>query len=222
MRSTNGGQARDLERVRYVAANYEHLQGLRKVPLGFLLLLTVCAALLTVYWTSINGRVPESYVSGGFALIFALVVVSIVLPHFISVRYERRFGTVQRYRPVPRKRKILYATMVLALLLGGSLPLLVMGITMLVAYWPDRRWQRHYIALGASAVGVYLVHTASVIVWFATDAWIWPTGETISGVPRTFAMTVVACYLVGGGVLDHLLLVRTMKGAPEEGDAGAV
>ena len=97
MRSTNGGQARDLERVRYVAANYEHLQGLRKVPLGFLLLLTVCAALLTVYWTSINGRVPESYVSGGFALIFALVVVSIVLPHFISVRYERRFGTVQRY-----------------------------------------------------------------------------------------------------------------------------
>ncbi len=222
MRSANDTQARDLERIRYVAANYEHLQGLRKLPLGIFLLLTVSAALYSVFWTSVEGQIPEPYVIGGFALVFALFVASIVLPHFVSVRYEHRYGTVQRYRAIPRRRKVLYVTMVLAILLGGSLPMLVMGVAMLAAYWPDRRFQRHYVVLSVLAICIALAHIASTFVWFATGDWIWITGEAMSGLPRMFAMTLIATYLIVGGILDHLLLVRTMKAAPGENDAGAV
>ena len=221
MWSDEAVQARDLERIRYVAANYEHLQGLRKLPLGIFLLLTIFAALYSVFWTSVDGQIPESYVLGGFALIFAVFVASIVLPHFVSVGYEQRYGTVQRYRSIPRRRKVLYVTMVLAILLGGYLPMLVMGIAMLAAYWPDRRFQKHYVMLGMLAVFVAIAHVASTFAWFATGDWVWITGEAMSGLPRMFVMTVIALYLIVGGVLDHLLLVRTMKTAPEEGDVGA-
>ena len=211
-----------MERIRYVAANYEHLQGLRKVPLGIFLLLTVSAAWLVVSWTSTNVRIPEMYVLTSLALMFLLFIASIASPHFVSTNYERRYGTVQHYRSIPRRRKLLHATMVLAILVGGSLPMLVMGIAMLAAYWPDRRFQKHYVVVGTLAVCVALAHIASTFVWFATGDWIWITGGPMSGLPRMFAATVVACYLILGGVLDHLLLVRTMKTVPEEGDAGAV
>ena len=41
----------DLDWVRYVTANYNHLQGLRKVPIGlFLFLLLTAPLLLTRIW----------------------------------------------------------------------------------------------------------------------------------------------------------------------------
>ena len=112
--------------------------------------------------------------------------------------------------------------MVLVLLLGGSLPLLAMGIAMVVAYWPERRFQGHYVFIGAVAIGVVLAHSVSAFVYPSASSWIWPTGDELSGVPAIFAMILVTAYLIVGGILDHLLLVRTMKTAPEEDDAGAV
>ncbi len=41
---------RDLERVRYVAANYGHLQGLRKAPLGLFVWLLAAAGALALAW----------------------------------------------------------------------------------------------------------------------------------------------------------------------------
>lgn len=57
MRSVDEVRAQDLERIRYVAANYEHLQGLRKVPLGIFLLATLSAAAFYLLWTAANGPV---------------------------------------------------------------------------------------------------------------------------------------------------------------------
>lgn len=221
MRSANG--ERDLERIRYVAANYEHLQGLKRLPLGIFLLALVSAIGLSLAWTEARGgMLPGAYVLGAVALIFALFVAGIALPHFISAHYERRYGTVQRYRPMPRKRKVLYAAMALALFFGGSLPLLAMGVAMVVAYWPERRFQGHYVVIGAADIGVFLAHTMSVLPYPSASAWIWPSGAMLSGVPSMSILISVAAYLIVGGLLDHLLLVRTMRTAPEEGDAGAV
>ena len=223
MRSDNGGQERDLERIRYVAANYEHLQGLRKVPLGIFLLVLAAVIVLSWFWSEIGGRmVPSPYVVGLVAAIFVLFIAGIVLPHFISIHYERRYGTVQRFRPVARKRMVLYVTMVLALILGGTLPLLAMGVAMMVAYWPERRFQGHYVVIGAVAVGVFLAYAASIAVYLATNGGSWPTGGTGFVLPSVSPVIFVAAYLIVGGVLDYLLLVRTMKTAPEESDAGAV
>lgn len=196
---------------------------MRKVPLGIFLLALVSAIGLSLAWTEVRGEMlPGIYVWGMLALILALFVAGIALPHFISIHYERRYGTVQRYRPIPGKRKVLYAAMVLALLLGGSLPLLAMGVAMVAAYWPERRFQGHYALIGAVAIGVFLAHSASVVAHPSASAWFWPSGGMLSGVPAAFVMVVVTAYMILGGVLDHLLLVRTMKTAPEEGDARAV
>jgi len=150
MLSANGGRDRELERIRYVAANYEHLQGLRKVPLRIFMLVVVSLIVLSLVWTAVgDGAFPTPYALGSLALVFLLFVAGIVAPHFISIRYERRYGTVQRFKPVPGRRKVLYVTMILALILGGSLPLLAMGIAMVAAYWPERRFQGHYVVIGA-------------------------------------------------------------------------
>ena len=224
MRSADGGEAGYLERVRYVAANYEHLQGLRKVPPGIFLLALVAAIYLSLAWAEVRGAaVPVPYALGIVAAIFVLLVAGIVLPHFISIRYERRYGTtVRRYGEVPRKRMILYVTMVLALIVGGALPLLAMGLAMMVAYWPERRFQGHYVVIGAVAVGAVLAQAASIAVYLVANDGGWPAGGAIYVVGSASPVVFIAAYLIIGGVLDHLLLVRTMKSAPEEGDAGAV
>lgn len=81
MRLTSYGESRDLERIRYVAANYEHLQGLRKVPLGIFFLATLSVAALYLLWTAASGPVSGPYVLGALYLI-----VGGVLDHLLLVR----------------------------------------------------------------------------------------------------------------------------------------
>lgn len=210
-----------LKRIRYVAANYEHLQGLRKLPFGIFLLVLVSTIVLLSVWTTADGdAVSAPVMLGILALIFLLFVAGIALPHFISAYYERRYGTVQRYRAAPTKRRVMYLVMILALVLSSSLSLLVLGVAMMVAYWADRRFQRHYVVIGALATGAALAHLAYATVRLVTEGWI--SIENVSYLPQIFIVVTIASYLLAGGVLDHLLLIRTMKTVPEEGDARAV
>ncbi len=63
---------RDLERVRYVAANYGHLQGLRKAPLGLFVWLLAAAGALALAWDPEGDAVvPAAYVYAVVALIVA-------------------------------------------------------------------------------------------------------------------------------------------------------
>ena len=212
-----------LERIRYVAANYEHLQGLRKLPFGIFLLALVSTVVLLSVWAPGSGVVvPAPVMLGIVAVIFLLFVAGIALPHFISAYYERRYGTVQRYRTAPTKRRIMYLVMILALVLGSSLSLLVLGAAMMVAYWADRRFQSHYVIIGVLATGAALAHIAYAAVSLAMGEWSWISIENVFYLPQVFIVVTIASYLLVGGVLDHVLLVRTMKAAPEEDDAGAV
>lgn len=100
---------------------------------------------------------------GTLILIFVLFLAGIALPHHISVYYERRYGTVQRFYRTSAGRKFLYVMMVLAIYPGGSLPLLLMGVAVLAAYWSERRFQKPYVVLGLLCVSVALAHTGRAL-----------------------------------------------------------
>lgn len=208
---------RDLERIRYVAANYGRLQGLRKVPLGLVILSLVALLLVALAWPVEEDLiVPVGYAVLVLAAILAVFLGAFLLYFRISGYYERRYGLVrQRFSRVPLRRKALYWMMFVAVALGGSLALLLLGAAMLAAYWPERRFRAHYVVMAALIVGIGLAHMVCVVVYLTNGAWLWPVGE-FAGLARNYAWTALGLYFLVGGVLDHQLLVRSMKDLPEE------
>jgi hypothetical protein len=78
-----------LQRLRYVTERYEHLQGLRLVPLGLPFLLS--AAWRGGHLTSL----PGTSGMGPRVWFAALVALAVALSLLVKVYYERRFGDVQ-------------------------------------------------------------------------------------------------------------------------------
>ncbi len=150
---------RDLERIRYVAANYGRLQGLRKLPVGLFFLLWVAALVSTLVWTRTleDTVVPAGYVYAVLCLVVMIFVGSVLLYDRIGVYYERRYGSVERFSRVPARRKALYAAIVLAVVLGSSFGLLVLGVAMRSRTGPSAvsrrttwRWRRSWWATACS------------------------------------------------------------------------
>ena len=195
----------DLKRIRFVTANYSYLQGLKWVPYGLWILLLV--ALL-----QIPGRTP--WASWGLALITAVAVLAMLL---IQRYYNRAFG---RARPSLAHRLWEWGSAIvgggLALVafwldMTQKLPFSLLGLTCAAAIlcdyarlnWYARGWFRNY-ALGM----VLLVAIVSCLP--ALGVPIWPA--------LLIVLTVMGVVLVVLGVLDHRLLVQTMKPAPEVND----
>lgn len=207
----------ELERVRYVTENYPRLQGLRKVTLGLLMLLLVGMFVFFLV------RPPESdavlstlSIQTFLAVIAAVFAGAFGLYFWIKDYYDARYGSVISFESVPTRRKVLYVAMVLAVLNSSVGFILFMGIAMYVAYWRDRHFQMHYVALALTSIAWSLLFVMGMAASFAGGSefmdialWVYEWG-------RLFTLTIVGLYFVGGGVLDHLLLVRTMKFVPEE------
>lgn len=209
---------RDLERVRYVTANYERLQGLKVVPSGVVLLLL---SALTLLRFDLPGMAPEEE-GALFGVLFFLggifgILVATVLGWIVGGWYERRYGKVRRSPPGRRAVALLVVGTVAfwaAYTLDATLrppvylPCLVIGATGTVFWWPERRFRAHYLLAATAFVVVGLLPLFGVL-------------------PRGFAsepdllLALAGLSAVAVGVLDHLLLTKTMKALPEEeADAG--
>ncbi|MGF1473544.1 MAG: hypothetical protein ACFB50_17625 [Rubrobacteraceae bacterium] len=201
-------EVRDLERVRYVTENYERLQGLRNVPLGLIAFVTGASMLLPSSSTYFGYVVGEVFF---YALI--LMLIATVLLYFVAGNYyERRFGWVQTFS-MKRKQVVAVATAIGVLLGVGSVNLVfqppihmiwvVWGLSAAAIYWPERRFRMHYVAIGVLVVG------ASFLPLFGI------TSVSLAYETGGLLAFLGVFYLVGG-ILDHLLLVRTMKHLPED------
>ena len=212
----------DLERVRYVAANYGHLQGLRKAPVGLFVWLLAAAGALVLAWEPEGDAavVPAAYVYAVGLLVVALFVVALMLHGRIRVYYERRYGSVRPRPRVPTRRKVLYAAIVLAVLNSAPLFISLLGVAMLFAYWPERRFQAHYVGLGALLAGYGLVYLVGLAVALTLVPGLRDVFFGLHYFGRLITLGALGLYFVVGGVLDHLLLVRTMGAALREGGDG--
>lgn len=215
---------RDLERVRYVAANYGHLQGLRKAPLGLFVWLLAAAGALALAWDPEGDAVvPAAYVYAVVALIVALFAGALALHGRIRVYYERRYGSVGPHPRVPTRRKVLYGAIVLAVLNSAPVFIMLLGVAMLFAHWPERRFQAHYVGLGALLVGYGLVFLVGLALALTLFPGLLDVVFGLHYFGRLITLGALGLYFVVGGLLDHLLLVRTMGAAPdgEGSDSGA-
>lgn len=213
----------ELERIRFVTANYGRLQGLRKLPLRLFILLLVAALVVALYWPVDEGAIVSTLYVELVLTFITMVFGSIIFLYFhIRAYYERRYGSVEPLFHITMRRKVLYAAIIVTALNSTSFFILLMGLAMLFVYWRERSFQMHYVVMAALAISYGFLHGVglplSLTIFpslFDTIWWLYEKG-------RLIALTFIGLYFVVGGVLDHLLLVRTMKSVPEEADGGAV
>lgn len=199
----------DLKRIRFVTMNYSYLQGLKWVPIGLWMLLVVAL-------TQIRGRMS------GMSLEFILITVAAALVVvWIQRYYDRTFG---RARPSLAHRLGEWGFGVVGGGLGLAafwldmtlkLPVSLVGLTCAAAIlcdyarlnWYARGWFRSY------ALGMTLLVLA--ISWLP-----------LLGVPvfptLLIVVTVMGVVLMALGLLDHRLLMQTMKRAPEVSHGSAL
>ena len=210
-------EVRDLERVRYVTENYEDLQGLTRVPAGLMVLFVYVFVVVT------NFEITTKLVAD-VVLTLALLVGVLLIVGFFGIRryYRNRYG---RVRVVPRvfRRRRAYGGLVtlVAMLVTSYLALWVYEIQNFELYpflfiglgamevadrWPELRFRPHYFVLGSLMVLFGLI---LLVLMFQGNQY----SETLF---LHLLMSIFVLQLVVGGILDHLLLVRTMKRLPED------
>lgn len=211
-------EIRELERVRYVTENYQDLQGLRRVPAGLMVLIVYAFVVATSF------EITTKFVADIVVTIAVLVIVMLVLGFFgIRKYYEKRYGAVRMIPKIFRRRRAYGGLAAIAVMLVvGYLalfmyeiqnfepyPFLFIGLgTMEVAdRWPELRFRPHYFVLGSLMVLFGLILLILML-----------QGSQYSEMLFLHLLTgFFVLQLVAGGILDHLLLVRTMKRLPEEG-----
>lgn len=212
----NPREVRSLEKVRYVTAHYDDLQGLVWVPFGVLISLVGLLAGLGFTLEAETKLVGDLLALGGGALILSMILARFVIQGY----YRRRYGRVLEIENAFFRRYKTYLVVgfpllaaVLALELAflgrvGSLFgfVFAVGAGEAASWWPDRHFRRHWLA-GAAAL------SACGASGFAYEL---ISGSTLSPGYYGFLLVPVGCCLTVCGVLDHALLTGTMRDVPEE------
>ena len=199
----------DLKRVERVTANYFFWQGLRWVPVGFVILI---ASLKSARWWPFPGIWRE-------ITFFAAVAATIPVSFLIGRYYERVFGRVKGYAGLHRRRELLkwyvvYPAMFGSLVIDISLqpsffisgPVWAAGIT--AYWWSTGHGRQHYLLAALSMLAL------SIIQW----------QELIEpGKPMFVAFGVLlgAIYMLCG-LLDHFELRRILRPIREVPDDATV
>lgn len=192
----------NLERVRYIASNYHHLQGLKQVPVGILLLLVAVSNSVVRSWYTMWKPIPDLFV-------WLLVFVAYAL---ISVYYRKSFGQVERSPWSKRgasKVVILFLAITVAFAVDMAFwpPVSIIGsvcaIWMFSIWWDGGRMRAQYVVAAGALAGASL----------------WPLVGAVT--PKQFfsiglPISLGAVFLVNG-IIDHLVLKRLLPPAPEEG-----
>ncbi|MGF1473545.1 MAG: hypothetical protein ACFB50_17630 [Rubrobacteraceae bacterium] len=212
-------EIRDLERVRYVTENYEDLQGLRRVPIGLLALGIYTFVVFTGF------EIRTKFVADIVVTLAVFAGVVLLIAYFgIRRYYENRYG---RVRVVPRvfRRGRTHGFVVFIIIIATAYSILWMremqaiepypfsliglGTMEVFERWPEKRFRPHRFVLGT-----VLTLSGFILLILALQ------GNPYSEI---LFLHLLAAYLVldlvVGGILDHLLLVRTMKRLPEDSNA---
>jgi hypothetical protein len=200
---------RDLEQIQRVTANYFFWQGLRWVPLGFVILLLGVA------------KLPGQPLSGIWYDIVPLVALAaaIVASSLIGRYYRYTFGQVQDNPSAHAHREIVKWLVVYPALFGTLIidvtctPVVyltgpVWGAGILAYWWSTGRGRRHYLVAALAMAALNLVQGHGVVA----------PGKPMFGV---FAVLLGAIYIVGG-LLDHCELRRVLRPVSEREREAAV
>lgn len=206
----------ELERVRYVTAYYDDLQGLVWMPLGAMVSLIGLLAGLGFTLEAQTKPVGELLALGGGALILIMILVRFLIQGYYRRRYGRVFeiesAFFRRYKTyLVVGLPLLVVVLVLEQVFLGRVESLfglvfAVGAGEAASWWPDRRFRRHWLvgaallsACGASGLAYELI-----------------SGSTLSPGYYGLLLVPVGLYLMVCGALDHRLLTGTMKDVPEE------
>lgn len=202
---------RSLERVRYVTRYYEKLWGLKLVPVGLFMILLASGE---------SGLGPSWLRSGQVSIPGLMVFVLMIgLMWAAGVYYRRSFGRVVRGAS---ERNMAFDAVIGVAVFGAVISVnwldavlrptvSLTGITiaaLLVLWWfATSKARRHYLILAA----LLLVLTLLPLLGAPFDAR-FPFDDMVG------AALVSGVGLIVIGVGDHLLLARTFKAVPEEGE----
>lgn len=196
----------DTQRVQYVARNYQDLQGLRYAPLGLFLLL----------WGTLRWLEAPTWLTDSPLPFLLVLLLGIPSYKIIGGYYEHRFGRVEpdseRTRRERRWSFVAPFVVLSAIVLDEVLQLpKVMGwliwmtpvlVSMFLFDWPNRRFTIHRIIAVLLFLGLSLLPLLGITEW---------------NIYTLFLITIgLMLFIIG--ILDHLLLVHTLKPVPEEDD----
>ncbi len=196
----------DMDRMRYVGANYERLQGLLTVVNG-LFLLGMALINLVSWWTG----------SSAVRLLLTLVLFGVLIALYLAARayYQRTIGHV-RHTFGSGRDWLVGAVLVLALVAAFALPShnqpvywsqLFLGVMLFALMWPERHYRGYYLLLAALIAACSFLPLAGVLPT--------PTREEIIyyGVPdpaNIVPLVSIGVATLIGGILDHMLLIRSL------------
>ena len=199
---TTTAMKKNLERIRLVTENFHYLKGLLSLPLGFIILFSAGGQ---AGWWSLFIPGKWGYVEG------ATLLVLIGLYWWISRYYHRTFGRVE-YTSSPSWKVVIWLFVVFAAVLvdgTSNVPVNMLGLAFAGIYFAIyTAWKERIYYLVFSVV-LAIVSLLPLLPGIARTDALW--GVTSAA----FAFTLGAGILVIG-VLDHLLLVRTLPPAPDE------
>lgn len=192
------GAERELQRMREVTANYFFWQGLRWVPVGFVI---VMFGLRHTPWWPLTGIWND-------VLLSAAVIVVMAVSPLIGSYYQRTYGEVRDDPDAHQRRELMKWFFVYPLMLGSlvidltykpaffvSGPVWAVGI--LAYWWSTGRGRHHYLiaSLGMGALGF--------VQWFGLVV---PGKQMFS----VFGLVLGGVYIFGG-LLDHLELRQLLR-----------
>ena len=186
----------DLQRLHFVTQRYEHLQGLRLIPLALPFLVSAAWQSGQLSWLPIQGEHAPGYWFVG--LVGIAVTISTIVGHW----YGRRFGTVQQ-RPTPRGQALLVLFFVIfgaalwaqnAFTLPVSLPIATVGVALAFIGVAGGQRRMHYIAV--AAICLLFANTRSFGVPLRA--------------PEVVLQGLIGISLVVIGIGDHVWLRRTL------------
>ena len=199
----------DLERVRAVTANFFFWQGLRWIPMGFVLILFALGP-----FAQQRLGIPRTEEVTLVLMLVATWLSTTVLGRYYARRYGRVQGIPgQHARRTSIKWLVVYPAMFAALILDWKLnaPMFISGAVFAAGIEAYRRstggGRRHYIA------GAILL----ALMTFAPLAGIGSSRELLFPL-----LGVLGGIYVIGGALDHRELVKILGPAPTEDDGRAV
>ena len=200
----------DLKRVRFVTENYHNLQGLKMVPLGLWFVAAGAGDAGWWPWFFKTGR-PVSHLLG--------LGLAWFLSWLIGRYYKYNYGQVQPSPQTQRKGRLVtivgLPALLIALAVDWSMKLPVSLVALLItAYFltaylcSSGRFRKHYVVIALLFAGLGLMPLLLRV----------PLSDRIWGPGGVMFTLLLGLGLIAGGILDHLLLVRTLKPLPEASD----
>ena len=192
---------RELQQIAWVTRHYDHLQGLRQLPFGFMFLLIAIDKSGLWPWFSI-----WQPLSG-----LAAVGLGVVGYWWIGQYYARTLGQVQ---PLPHSkwRMGVAAVVFLGLFyLAGTAEIardwpfsasgLVISGGLVVYYWQNGRYRPHYLILAVFMAVVSLLPLTGLLAVEQVH---------LLGPDAVIGALLFALISIVGGLVDHWLLIRTL------------